>query len=166
MSNFVSRIQKICSQYGCEKVAIFIDMDGTIVEYPVLRYEEVGKIMQTDDYYSTKEPIPCIMNVLQELLEISNLDFYILSMSRNLKINESKKIWLSKYMSFIPESHWILLTKEAGDYSDNNRNSQKSLEITKKGYIHSILLDDDHAVLKETKKFDEITPFHISSALL
>ena len=87
-------------------------------------------------------------------------------MSRNLKITESPKILLSKYMYFIPESHWILLTKEAGGYSDINRNIQKSLEIKKKRYIHSILLDDEHAVLKEVKKFDEITPFHISSALL
>ena len=164
MANFVERISQICEQY--EKVAIFIDVDGTLVEYPVLTTEEVGEIMQSDDYYTTKKPIPCMMQVVRELTKIPNLDFFILSMSRNTKITESKKDWLSRYFSFIPEENWILLNKETGGYSYSNRNMQKPLEILKKGYVHSILLDDDSAVLKEAKKFEGITPFHISSALV
>ena len=148
MANFVERISQICEHY--EKVAIFIDVDGTLVEYPVLTTEEVGEIMQSDDYYTTKKPIPCMMQVVRELT----------------KITDSKKDWLSKYFSFIPEENWILLNKETGGYSYSNRNMQKPLEILKKGYVHSILLDDDSAVLKEAKKFEGITPFHISSALV
>ena len=95
---------------------------------------------------------------------------YILSLSKTKKITEKKRIWLKKYVPFIKEENWIILTKEIGEYSNENRNEikGKNIELRQKDYDKSIMLDDEQVVLREAKKIlnDKIEVFHISSALI
>ena len=62
------------------------------------------------------------------------------------------------------------LTKEIGEYSNENRNEikGKNIELRQKDYDKSIMLDDEQVVLREAKKIlnDKIEVFHISSALI
>ena len=73
-------------------------------------------------------------------------------------------------MPFIPEENWIILTKELDEYNSENRNIIKAEKIKEKMslYDHSILLDDDHTILKAARQMfeDKIDVFHISSALV
>mgnify|MGYP000778255968 FL=1 len=73
-------------------------------------------------------------------------------------------------MPFIPEENWIILTKELDEYNSENRNIIKAEKIKEKMslYDHSILLDDDHTILKAASQMfeDKIDVFHISSALV
>lgn len=166
MSKFVNEIKEICKKN--KKVDMYIDMDGTIAEYHLYNPEEISRKMEEE--YLKNEPLKNVIDVLEEITKINNIEMYILSLSKTKKITEKKKIWLKKYVPFIKEENWIILTKEIGEYSNENRNEikGKNIELRQKDYDKSIMLDDEQVVLREAKKIlnDKIEVFHISSALI
>ncbi len=166
MKRFEEKIKNICKEN--KKVAMFIDMDGTITEFEVYPEELVTQNMNNG--YSKYEPLEYIINILKEVNKIPNIDLYILTLSRNSKIVDEKKNWLRKHVNFIKEENWILINKELGEYDKTNRNIIKAEKINEKmnEYDYSILLDDDHKILKETQKMlkNKISVFHISSAII
>ncbi len=165
MSKFVNEIKEICKKN--KKVDMYIDMDGTIAEYHLYNPEEISRKMEEE--YLKNEPLKNVIDV-EEISKINNIEMYILSLSKTKKITEKKKIWLKKYVPFIKEENWIILTKEIGEYSNENRNEikGKNIELRQKDYDKSIMLDDEQVVLREAKKIlnDKIEVFHISSALI
>lgn len=166
MSKFVNEIKEICKKN--KKVDMYIDMDGTIAEYHLYNPEEISRKMEEE--YLKNEPLKNVIDVLEEISKINNIEMYILSLSKTKKITEKKKIWLKKYVPFIKKENWIILTKEIGEYSNENRNEikGKNIELRQKDYDKSIMLDDEQVVLREAKKIlnDKIEVFHISSALI
>lgn len=166
MSKFVNEIKEICKKN--KKVDMYIDIDGTIAEYHLYNPEEISRKMEEE--YLKNEPLKNVIDVLEEISKINNIEMYILSLSKTKKITEKKKIWLKKYVPFIKEENWIILTKEIGEYSNENRNEikGKNIELRQKDYDKSIMLDDEQVVLREAKKIlnDKIEVFHISSALI
>ena len=166
MSKFVNEIKEICKKN--KKEDMYIDMDGTIAEYHLYNPEEISRKMEEE--YLKNEPLKNVIDVLEEISKINNIEMYILSLSKTKKITEKKKIWLKKYVPFIKEENWIILTKEIGEYSNENRNEikGKNIELRQKDYDKSIMLDDEQVVLREAKKIlnDKIEVFHISSALI
>ena len=166
MSKFVNEIKEICKKN--KKVDMYIDMDGTIAEYHLYNPEEISRKMEEE--YLKNEPLKNVIDVLEEISKINNIEMYILSLSKTKKITEKKKIWLKKYVPFIKEENWIILTKEIGEYSNENRNEikGKNIELRQKDYDKSKMLDDEQVVLREAKKIlnDKIEVFHISSALI
>lgn len=162
MSKFVNEIKEICKKN--KKVDMYIDMDGTIAEYHLYNPEEISRKMEEE--YLKNEPLKNVIDVLEEISKINNIEMYILSLSKTKKITEKKKIWLKKYVPFIKEENWIILTKEIGEYS--NEIKGKNIELRQKDYDKSIMLDDEQVVLREAKKIlnDKIEVFHISSALI
>lgn len=166
MSKFVNEIKEICKKN--KKVDMYIDMDGTIAEYHLYNPEEISRKMEEE--YLKNEPLKNVIDVLEEISKINNIEMYILSLSKTKKITEKKKIWLKKYVPFIKEENWIILTKEIGEYSNENRNEikGKNIELRQKDYDKSIMLDDEQVVLREAEKIlnDKIEVFHISSALI
>ena len=166
MSKFVNEIKEICKKN--KKVDMYIDMDGTIAEYHLYNPEEISRKMEEE--YLKNEPLKNVIDVLEEISKINNIEMYILSLSKTKKITEKKKKWLKKYVPFIKEENWIILTKEIGEYSNENRNEikGKNIELRQKDYDKSIMLDDEQVVLREAKKIlnDKIEVFHISSALI
>mgnify|MGYP004485475211 FL=1 len=166
MSKFVNEIKEICKKN--KKVDMYIDMDGTIAEYHLYNPEEISRKMEEE--YLKNEPLKNIIDVLEEISKINNIEMYILSLSKTKKITEKKKIWLKKYVPFIKEENWIILTKEIGEYSNENRNEikGKNIELRQKDYDKSIMLDDEQAVLRVAKKMldNKVEVFHVSSALV
>lgn len=166
MSKFLERVKEIKKKN--EKIAIFVDMDGTIAEYPVYQEENVAKAMEEE--YSKIEPVNYIINILKELSKIENIDLYILTLSKTIQISEEKIKWLKKYVNFIQEKNWIIITKELGEYNKENRDFIKALKMQEELPIYDfeILIDDDHKVLKETQKLlgNKVKVFHISSAII
>ena len=150
MSKFVNEIKEICKKN--KKVDMYIDMDGTIAEYHLYNPEEISRKMEEE--YLKNEPLKNVIDVLEEISKINNIEMYILSLSKTKKITEKKKIWLKKYVPFIKEENWIILTKEIGEYSNENRNEikGKNIELRQKDYDKSIMLDDEQVVLREAKK--------------
>lgn len=166
MRRFINKIKGICEKN--KRVAMFVDMDGTINEYEV--YSEKTLSQQMEDRYMDTAPVQPIIDALKEINDIPNIDLYILSLSRTNKLTEKKKLWLEKYIDFIPKTNWVILTKENGEYNKENRDFIKSLKMKEKlnEYDHFIFLDDDHKILKgasETFK-EKINVLHISSVLV
>ena len=166
MSKFVNKIKKICNEN--KKVSMYIDMDGTIAEYHLYKPEEISEKMGKD--YLSNEPLTNVIAVLEEISKIDNIEMHILSLSKTEEITEKKKIWLKKYTPFIKEENWIILTKETGGYTNENRNEIKgrNIEMRQNDYDISIMLDDEQTVLREAKKIlnDKVEVFHVSSALV
>lgn len=165
MEKFTQRIMDLCNEN--KRVAMFIDMDGTINEYIVFSEDTVVKEME--DNYIYISPLPTVLKGLEEISNISNIDLYILSLSRTKSLTQIKKEWLKKYVSFIPEENWIILTKETGDYTNENRNEIKAMKMQEYvDYDHLILLDDDHNILKQTSNVlhNKVNVFHISSLFI
>ena len=123
--NFYEKIKEICSKY--EKVAMFVDMDGTIVEYVI--YPEGTINTKKKGLFLNNKPIKIVIDELEKISKIKNLDIYILSMARSYIIVEEKKEWLRKHVSFIKEENWIIINREAGDYNDDTRSRIKAEKI-------------------------------------
>ena len=157
MQKFMEKIKQISKEN--EKIAIFVDMDGTIAVYNVYQDESVSKKME--DEYLKVEPVNYVINVLEQLDKLENVDIYILTLSRTLKITEQKKEWLRKNVPFVKENNWIIITKEINEYSKENRDIVKAEKMNEK-------CNDDHKILKETQKMlgDYGRVFHISSILV
>ncbi len=166
MRRFINKIKGICEKN--KRVAMFVDMDGTINEYEV--YSEKTLSQQMEDRYMDTAPVQPIIDVLKEINDIPNIDLYILSLSRTNKLTEKKKLWLEKYIDFIPKTNWVILTKENGEYNKENRDFIKSLKMKEKlnEYDHFIFLDDDHKILKGASEMfkEKINVLHISSVLV
>ena len=166
MSKFYDNIKEIC--LNNKKVAMFIDMDGTIVEYKV--YSEGEITTNTKNKFLYAEPIMYIINELKQINNINNIDLYILTLSKSTTIVNEKKEWLKKYVNFINDKNWIIINKEQGEYNSENRDIIKAKKIKENinKYNQVILLDDDHKILKNTKKLlkDKCTVYHISSAII
>ena len=154
MSKFIEKVKKTCQEN--QKVAMFIDMDGTIAVYNVYPEDKVAEKMEED--YDNAEPLKDIIKTLEKISQISNIDLYILSLSKTSKLTEKKKKWLEKNTPFIPQKNWLIIT------------IIKAKKIEEKGdqYNHLILLDDDHKVLREAQKElgKNADIYHVSAALI
>ncbi len=166
MSIFYEKIKKICEENN--KVVMFIDMDGTIVEYPV--YQDADITINSKNLFINQEPVKVIIKELNEINKIKNIDLYILTLAKSNIIVEEKKKWLKKNISFIEENNWIIVNKEQGEYNKENRDYIKGNKIKEKlkEYDYAILLDDDHKILKQTQLElgKKCKVFHISSAII
>ena len=102
---FYNTLKEICNQY--KKVALFVDMDGTIVEYNV--YPDGYITNQSKGLFLNQSPLDVVIENLKRVSTIENLEIYILSLSKSNIIIEEKKQWLKKYVPFIKESNYIIL---------------------------------------------------------
>ena len=166
MNIFFNKIKEICNEN--KKVAMFVDMDGTIVEYHVYRDNELTT--STKGKFLNGEPLDVVLENLKKINEIENIDIYILSFSKSTIIVEEKKQWLKKYASFIKEENWIILNKEIGEYNKENRNFMKARKMQEKlkDYDCVVFLDDDHKILKQAQEDlgEKGYVFHVSSAII
>ena len=166
MIDFIKKVKKICEEN--KKVAMFIDMDGTIAEYTVFKEGTITN--ETKGIFLNSKPIKIIIDELRKINDIENIDLYILTLAKSTIIVEEKKEWLRKYVDFIKESNWIIINKQKGEYSKENRNHIKADKIEEKlkEYDKAILLDDEHTILREAQKQlkDKCQVFHISSVIV
>lgn len=166
MEKFYDKIKDICSKH--KKVALFIDMDGTIAEYRVYRKGFITT--KTKGLFLNAQPLNVVIDNIKKLQDIENLDLYILTLSKSNIIKEEKYIWLEKYLPFIKKENIIILVRENDEYNLDNRNYVKVNEMKKRldKYDYVMLLDDEHKILRTTQK--EIGKdgevFHISSAII
>ena len=164
--SFYNKIEEICKKNN--KVALFVDMDGTIAEYRIFPNDFIT--VETRGLFLESKPLFSVIEVLEKLSKIENLDIYILSLSRSKIIIEEKKIWLKKYVPFIKEENYIILCREIGDYNYDNRIHIKSDKMKEKleKYDFVVMLDDEHNILRKTQEVlgDKGEAFHVSSVIV
>ena len=164
--SFYNRIEEICKKNN--KVAIFVDMDGTIAEYRIFPKDYIT--VETRGLFLDSKPLFFVIDELKKLNNIENLDMYILSLSRSKIIVEEKKTWLKKYVPFIKEENYIILCRENDEYNYENRVHIKSDKMKEKldKYDYLIFLDDEHIILRKAQEElgDKGEVFHVSSVMV
>ena len=163
--SFYDEINKISKKH--KNIGIFVDMDGTIVEYKVFPYNFFTK--NPKGVFLNAKPLNVVIENLRKINEIENVTINILSLAKSDVIVEEKTKWLQKYAPFINKENYIIVNKENGEYTPENRNIIKYQKMKEKYdiYDYVILLDDDHKILLKTQEElkDKGELFHISSAL-
>lgn len=164
--SFYREIKKICKNY--KNIAIFIDMDGTVVEYEVFPEDYITN--KTEKIFLNARPLKPVIETIKKLNTIENVDIYILTLSKSRIIIEEKKEWLKKYLPFIKEENYIILCREDGDYNSDNREYIKSKKMIEKLdiYEYAILIDDEHKILKRTQSElkDKGRVYHVTSTII
>ena len=125
MKSFYEKISQTCKKY--KKVAMFIDMDGTISEYHV--YEEEKMPINTKGVAINQKPLNNIIEKLKMISNIHNIDLYILTLSKSNLITKEKKEWLKKYISFIKKE------------KENGKAISQAFEDYEKQYIKTSFVD-------------------------
>lgn len=167
MNNFVQTIKELCKKH--EKVCMFVDMDGTIVEYTVFESEE--DFLKNAEIFEYARPLTSVIEKLEELEKIPNLTLYILTLAKNTAIVGRKKVWLRKNAPFFDQDKIIILDKETGGYTHQNKIFVKTAQISRvmkeTGCDFAIFLDDNQRLLREAKRqlSDKIETLHISSTI-
>lgn len=77
---------------------LFLDMDGTIARFNVRNALERFEIEK--DFFENLLPYKNV-----DTLEYLNIDIYIISASPNKQADNSKMIWLNKYMNYLPKEN-------------------------------------------------------------
>lgn len=100
----------------CMRKRLFVDMDGTIAEYP--RVEAIEEYWQEGHYFNLKPIDNFLEGVRQFIKENPNVDVYILSaVHPNTTAIAEKNAWLDIYLPEIDVKHRIFT--ECGKPKDN-----------------------------------------------
>jgi len=162
-SSFYERIKTICDSKA--KVLLFVDMDGTIVEYDFFTKEFKEK--NENSLFVNLRPLTSVIECLEKINELPNLELYILSACRYNSDATQKQEWLEKHAPFIKRENTFILIRENNDYEKGTIPFAKSEFIKNmlKEDEHAIFLEDTHDNMKKAKDLlgDQITNFHIST---
>ncbi|MBR1377421.1 MAG: hypothetical protein IJ565_06405 [Bacilli bacterium] len=136
-----------------KKINIYVDMDGVLAEYDIGNFD-----------YGTIRPLYSNIKRIEELVKKDNINLELLSICKNNKVVEEKKIWLKKYMPFFDVNKANLISKEEYEGIPSRELKSNYLkENTDKEEIN-ILVDDDPDIIKcVVKNNDDVKVFHVSS---
>jgi len=166
---FVNKIKSICDENSDKKVGIFIDMDGVIADYDVYGYQDIHD--NVNNVFFDKRPINTTINILKGLVDIDNLEFYIVSACIYENQAIDKSLWLDKYLPFIKKENRHFLIKKVVNYDRVSKPSMKVkviLDIMRKeGLCLVVYVDDEHLMLRQAQidLGDKVICYHISSLL-
>lgn len=128
-------------KFDNQKIRLFVDMDGVIVDYVV-----------NDLDYSNKRPLLTNIKKIEEVSKMDNVEVFILSVSRTDKGVKQKLDWLSKYASFIKGENIIIISRETNNMDTNYKLKTKFLKNLNRDGSIIIMLDDDPKILKDIAK--------------
>lgn len=164
--NFTNLIKEKSKNKKC---AIFIDMDGVIVEFNPYDDEKIKN--NGKGIYLTKKPISYTIKIVKRLKKIKNLDIYILSACHYESQREEKENWIDKNLKIIDKDKRIILVKEKLNLNKKEKRLIKGKIIKnimeEKSYDKSFYIDDSHELLRGAIEVlnDQTEVFHISSIL-
>ena len=95
------------NEFKNSKIKIFVDMDGTIVDYVV------GDVIN----FEGRRPLIHSINNLKNIYDnMENVEIYVLSVTRMNSGIKQKIEWIKKYAPFIKEENIIILAREDNDF--------------------------------------------------
>ena len=135
-------LKDLLKKYNNQKIKMFIDMDGVIVDY------EVGVPLNFD----IKRPLITSISKLQDISKMDNVEMYILSVTRMDKGYEEKNLWLDKHAPFIKKENRIIISRESNNFTTSPELKSNFLKNFKRNESIIILIDDDPAVLHKIQQ--------------
>ena len=162
---FINMFNKIVEKN--QKIKIFLDMDGTIVE----NIFDLEKSYEKKGEYLKKRPIKPIIEQINKIKEkYEYIEIYILSCSSSNEMVKEKNEWIERYMPNIKRENRKFIIKENGEYTNENIHKVKS-EYIKNNISNdevAVLIDDDNRILSESLKIlgNNVIPIHVTSLLI
>lgn len=147
-----------------EKVNVFFDMDGTLVEYLLdsnnLRY------VSGSNYYSNNRPLKYTLNIAKKLSKNKNISVHILS---NCPLNEQiqqKTNWLKRYAPFIKPENIHIICYENLTFKNEEKPELKG-RFLKNNFDGEkcYLIEDDLKNIKTTNRMLGDIAYHISTLI-
>lgn len=135
-------LQDYLNNLNSDKIVLYVDMDGVIVDY------DVGN--PTD--YDKKRPLYSSIAKLEKISKMPNVELFILSVCRMSKGIEEKNIWLNRYASFFKKENRIILDREGNDFKHSKELKLEYIKREKNNTNTVVLIDDDVQILDEIKR--------------
>ncbi len=128
-------------QYKNEKIKLFIDMDGVIVDY----------IFGEPRDYDKKRPLFNNINKLKAISKMPNVELFILSATRKTEGIKQKNWWLDKFAPFFKKKNRIILSREENDMTKSAVLKAEYLKNYKRDGSVLIVVDDDPMNLRKIR---------------
>ena len=147
------------------KVKVFFDMDGVLVEYRVIKEHEFDNI----GFYEDLRPLKSCLKFAKKLNKLKNVDVCILSNCRKKQHKQDKIKWLNKFAPFIKnENINIICYDEIENFDKNSKKtikSEKILEMKNQEDFVAYHIEDDTNIIKVEKEIPGINIIHISTLI-
>ena len=132
-------LREYIDSFKGEKIKMYVDMDGVIADY------NVGEPRN----YDKKRPLFTSINKLEEISKISNVELFILSVTRMTIGIEEKNIWLDKYAPFFKKENRVIISREANNFEESKNLKSTYLKNLQRNGEIIIVIDDDPSVIKQ-----------------
>ena len=132
-------LKEYIKKFDNKKIKIFVDMDGTIVDYVV------GN--STD--FADRRPLTSSIEKLEEISKQNNVELYILSVTRGDKGLVEKQEWLDKYAPFFKQENRIVISRESNNMMLAYELKCNYLTNVERDGSVLVIIDDDPIVLRE-----------------
>lgn len=167
--NVYNRIEKFVISNQSKKIAMFVDMDGTIASLDIDINNDISK--NTPGYFLNKKPLQKVIEVLSKVSKFNNVEMYILSACLYKEQAVDKSKWLNKYAPFFKKDNQLFVIKEVVEYTKKTKALIKTVFIIKtieKNKIDMVIyLDDEYLMLRKanSRLKNKILCLHISNFL-
>ena len=132
----------LIDSFNGKNIKIFVDMDGVIADY------DVGK----PSGYDTKRPLTTSISKLEEISKLTNIDIYILSVTKKDEGISQKNYWLDKYAPFFKKENRVILSKESNEgFSSKELKANYLVNVERSDNNIIMVIDDDPEIIKEIK---------------
>ena len=132
-------LKEYIKNFDNTNIKIFVDMDGTIVDYVV------GN--STD--FADRRPLTSSIEKLEEISKQNNVELYILSVTGGDKGFGEKQEWLDKYAPFFKQENRIIISRESNNMLPAYELKCNYLTNVERDGSVLIIIDDDPIVLRE-----------------
>ena len=159
-------IEKIKKLAENQKVMVFCDMDGVLVEYMTTQKQSIEQ--NVPNTFLNNRPLKHTISQIRKLRKIKNVELAIMSACWFNEQKQEKLEWLRKHANFFkPENiHIIVYENEVFDKEKKYElKAKKILEIIKDKKVFPVLIEDNHSIIKQTNKVLENCAVHVSEII-
>ena len=136
-----------------EKVKVYFDMDGCLVQYGFGEKELIAN--NHPDFYYDKRPIKTVIKVAKKLSKIKNVEVLIMSCCRFVEQRQDKKRWLKKFAPFFKDENIHIIVYSEETFEKNEKSFLKARKIEKLSQVENAkiyLIEDDHRNIQATNQ--------------
>ena len=120
-------------------------MDGVIADY----------IFGEAKNYDKKRPLYDNIDKLKMVSEIYNIEYFILSVTKQISGIEEKNAWLDSYVPFFKKENRIIISEEGNSITKSSILKAMYLKEYSRDDSVIIVIDDDPRVLKAIREYNE-----------
>ena len=145
------------------KVKVFFDMDGVLVEYRVIKEEDFDKV----GFYEGLRPLKTNLRFAKKLSKMKNVEVSILSNCRRKQHKVDKFKWLENFAPFIKKENInIICYEEIENFDKSQKETVKRDLILKQQSTENFVafhIEDDTNIIRVEKAIPSINIIHVSS---